>query len=262
MLALAVAVGVAVTIVIQITVLAPPPVVAFPIETPATSLDTGSATYTVSVETPSGGYAVYPTMAGLGRLQLQANTTGWYYLQNEWVVTVVRRSTGDDTLVLDSGHRVYVKEINTTHAFIFSDHQAVGIVAKKVQVGTTGWYVYYPVTTAYDATTKNVIVNLINSLGYASTYVFQPRPDYVAYDPNAKLFYVYFDVVNSDGTVNTKHSYYTNNTSFTPVSTGSPTTVGRIEMVDIRNYVLYPVWALLYYNPTSSIRSALTVTPS
>jgi hypothetical protein len=263
MLALAVAVGVAVTIVIQIVVLAPPPAVVFPIETSATSLDTGSSTYSTSVAVPAGHYAVYPTLAGLGKIRLQANTTGWYYLQNEWVPTVVRRSTGDAVFSLSGGHKVYVKEINTTHAFVFFNQYATGVVARKVQVGSTGWIVYHPVAVDnYDDATKNAIINLLSSLGYANVYVFQPRSDYVEYDLSSKTFYVYFDVVNSDGTINMKSNYFTNTTSFEPVPTSSPVTVNGIERINMYNYVLFPVWALLYYSPTSNVKTALTVTPT
>jgi hypothetical protein len=261
MLALAVAVGVAVTIIIQIIVLAPPPAVVAPIETSATSLDTGSSTYSTSVAVVSGSYAVYPTLAGLGKLQLMANTTGWYYLQDDLVLTVVRRSAGDADFTLSSGYTVYVREINATHAFILYNGRTTGVVAQKVQVGTTGWVVYHPVVTAYDDATLNAIKNLINSLGYANAYVFQPKPDYVSYDPSTKTFYVYFDYVGSDGTVNPKYQYYTNTTSFMPIPTDSAVTVNGIERIGIDNYVLYSVWALLYYQPTSSVKSGLTITP-
>jgi len=261
MLALAVAVGVAVTIIIQITVLAPPPAVVAPIESSATSLDTGSSTYSTSVTVASGSYAVYPTLAGLGKLQLMANTTGWYYLQDDLVLTVVRRSTGDANFTLSSGYTVYVREINATHAFILYSGHTTGVVARKVQVGTTGWIVYHPVATAYDAATLNTIKNLMNSLGYRYVYVFQPKPDYVSYVPSTKTFYVYFDYVGSDGTVNNKYQYYTITTSFAPIPTNSAVTVNGIVQIDTSDYVLYPTWALLYYQPTSSTKSALTITP-
>ena len=259
--ALAVAVGVAITIIIQITVLAPPPAVVAPIETSATSLDTGSSTYSTSVSVVSGSYVVYPTLAGLGKLRLTANTTGWYYLQDDLVLTVVRRSAGDANFTLSSGYTVYVREINATHAFILCNGRTTGVVAQKVQVGTTGWIVYHPIVTAYDAATLNTIKNLMNSLGYQNVYVFQPKPDYVSYDPSTKTFYVYFDYVGNDGTVNQKYQHYTNTTSFTPIPTSSAVTVNGIVQIDTSNYVLYSVWAFLYYQPTSSVKSTLTITP-
>jgi hypothetical protein len=262
MLALAVAVGVAVTIIIQITVLAPPPAVVAPIETSATSLDTGSSTYSTSVSVVSGSYAVYPTLAGLGKLQLKANTTGWYYLQDDLVLTVVRRSAGDASFTLSNGWAVYVKEINTTHAFILYTGRTTGVVAQKVQVGTTGWIVYHPVVTAYDAATLNAIKSLMNSLGYQSVYVFQPKSDYVTYDPSTKTFTVYFDYVDNTGAVTAKYYSVTNTTNFVPIPTTTSVTVNGIEQIDMSNYILYPVWALLYYQPTSSVKSALTITPA
>jgi hypothetical protein len=260
LLALAVAVGVSVTIIIQVTVLAPIPAVVAPIETSATSLDTGSSTYTISVEVGVGEDAVYPTLAGLGKLRLEVNTTGWYYLQNDWVVTVVRRSTGDTVLTLSDYSKVYVREINSTHAFVFYDRHQTGIIARKVQVGTTGWIVYHPTTTSYDSATLNVITSFMGSLGYTSINVFQPKSGYVTYDPGTKTFSVYFDVVSDDGSVRLKDYYRWNITNFQPIS--SPVTVDGAERVDTRNHVLYSVWALLYFRPSSNIKTAFTITPS
>jgi hypothetical protein len=260
LLALAVAVGVSVTIIIQVTVLAPIPAVVAPIETSAASLDTGSSTYTISVEVGVGDDAVYPTLAGLGKLRLAANTTGWYFLQNDWVVTVVRRTTGDTVLTLSDNYKVYVREINSTHAFVFCDRHQTGIIARKVQVGTTGWIVYHPTTTSYDSATLNVITSLMDSLGYANIYVFQPRLGYVTYDPSTKKFSVYFDVVSSSGSVELKDYYRSNVTNFQPIS--SPVIADGAERVDTYNHVLYSVWALLYFKPSSSVRTAFTITPS
>ncbi len=259
MLALAVAVGVSVTIIIQVTMLAPIPAVVAPIETSATGLDSGSATYTVSVEVPHDDYAIYPTLAGLGKFRVETNTTGWYYLQNDLIATVVRRSTGNIVLTLSDNYKVYVREINATHAFVYYDRQGTGIVAKKVQVGSTGWIVYHPTVTSYDTATLNVITSLMDSLNLAKIIVFQPKSDYVTYDAQTKTFTVYFDVVSSTGSVTRKEHRYVNTTSFTPIN--ALITVSGIERVDAHNYVLYPTWLLLYYKPTSSVRSAFTVTP-
>jgi len=259
LLALAVAVGVAVTIVIQVTILAPIPAVVAPIETAATALDTGSATYTISIDVALSDYAIYPTLAGLGKLRLEANTTGWYYLQDDLVATVVRRSTGDARLILSNNYMIYVREINATHAFILFDKHNTSVVAKKVQVGTTGWYVYHPVATSYDTATLNTIISLMNSLGGTAIYVFQPKPDYVSYDPNTKTFSVYFDVVKSDGSINSKGRRWDNATSFEPIS--APVNVNGAERIDSHNYVLYPTWALLYYKFGADTRTAITITP-
>jgi hypothetical protein len=261
-LALAVAVGLSVTLIIQITVLAPPPAVVAPIETSASALDAGSSTYSTAVSVAAGSYAVYPTLAGLGKLQLQANTTGWYYLQNDFLVAVVRRSTGNATFTLSNGYSVYVREINATHAFVFYTGRVTGVVAKKVQVGATGWTVYHPVVTSYDDAVINTIKNLLAATGYLNLYVFQPKLDYVMYDPNTKTFYVYLDMVDNNGAVYAKYYYFTNATSFMPIPTTSAATVSGIEHIDIYNYVLFPVWALLYYRPTSNVNSALTITPT
>ena len=261
LLALVVAVGVTVTIVIQVTILAPIPAVVAPIETAVTAIDTGSATYTISIDVAYDDYAIYPTLAGLGKLRLETNTTGWYYLRNDLVATVVRRSTGNADLTLSNNYKVYVREINATHAFILFDkvRHYVGVVAKKVQVGTTGWYVYHPVATSYDTATKDAIISLMHSLGYMSIYVFQPKPDYVSYDPNTKTFSVYFDVVNSNGSIDSKGYRWDNATSFEPIS--ATVNVNGAERIDKYNYVLYSTWVLLYYKFGADTRTAITIAP-
>jgi hypothetical protein len=265
-LALAVAVGVTVTIVIQITVVHPLPAVVLPIEIPLMALESGTYTYTTSISVTPGSYALYSTLAGMGKIQLQANTTGWYYQLNDWVITVVRRSTGDAVFeVADSyGYRVYVKEINNTHAIVFHDGYGIAIIAKKVQVGNTGWIVYHPVATDYDQTTLDAILNLMNNLGYTLISVFQPKPDYVVYSPSTRTFYVYLDdiLIDMNGvSLYRKQTYLTNVTKFIPVPTDSAVVVNGIVQASSSDYVLYPVWVLLYYQTDSNVNSALTITP-
>ena len=262
MLALAVAVTVAVTIIIQVSIYPPVPAVVAPIETTATSLDSGSSTYTISIDAVSGDYVIYPTLAGLGKLQLTAGRAGWYYLANDWILTLVRRSASDDELTLGSGNKLYVKEINSTHAFILYQKYSIGIVARKVQVGTTGWIVYHPVAAAYDSATKSVITNLMNSLSYANIYVFQPKPGYVAFDSDAKAFQVYFDTVYNDGTVYEKNYYMTNATNFEPLPPSTAVTVNGIERLSTYDVVLYPAWVLLYDMPTANVDYPITITPT
>jgi hypothetical protein len=261
LLALAVAVGVAVTIVIQITVVPPPPAVVMPIETDATDVPAGTTTHVISLSVPAGAYAIYSTLAGMGKLQLETDTTGWYYLQNDWIATVVRRSPGNATYVLTGGARVVIREINNTHAVVFYDRNSVVVVAQKVQVGTTGWYVYHPVTTSYPAEVRNTIVNILNSLGFSFAYVFQPSPNYVRFDPNTRRFTVHFDTISSNGQVGIRDYSRSNGTRFTPIPADSAVTVNAILQIDMNNYVLFPTWLLLYYQTSTSVDVAITITP-
>jgi hypothetical protein len=261
LLALAVAVGVSVIIVFQITVVPPPPAVVAPIETSATALTSGSTTYTISVSVAQGANVTYPTLAGMGKIQLQANTSGWYYLlQNDLFATVARRSTGNATYVLSNNYRIIIKEINSTHAVVYYDRRYIAVVTQKVQVGNTGWIIYHPVPTSYDSATLNTLRNIISEQRLTYIYVFQPLPDYVRYDYTNKRFYVYVDAVSSSS-VTTKYNSYYNSTNFTPVPTSSPVTVAGITQIDLSNYVLWPIWALLYTQPNSNVNTALTITP-
>jgi len=257
LVALAVAVGASVAIVVNIITLPPPAGIAAPIETPATALETGTFTYTLTVEVVRGRLFNYPTLAGLGKLQLESNTTGWYYLQNNLFVTLVRRSTGDATFTIGND-KVYVKEINNTHAFIL--FRNVGVVTKKVHVSVV-WVVYHPVATAYDSTTLNAITALMSAIGRTEVDVFQPRADYLHYDVDTRSFRIFVDIVRNDGTVQRRHFYYTNATSFTPISPSSPVLIDGIVDLGGLNYALYPVWVLFYYHPNVSIKSELKVAP-
>jgi hypothetical protein len=260
-LALAVAVGVTVTIVIQITVVPPVPAVVLPIETPALGVDSGTRTYTVSVSVPLGSYALYNTLAGMGKIKIQANTTGWYYQMNDWVVTVVRRSTGDVIFTLPNNRKVVVREINNTHAVVYYEGSMVAVVTEKVQVGNTGWIVYHPVATSYPSNVRDALVSALSAVGHSSGYVFQPLPDYVRYDPDSNKFYVYLDRYSPNTGVSIKGHYITNTTSFTSISANSPVTVDAIYRIDASNYVLFPVWMFLYYQPSSNVNTALSITP-
>jgi hypothetical protein len=262
--ALAVAVGVAVVIIIQITVAPPPPAVVAPIETSATSLDTDSYTYSTSVTVESGAYAIYPTVAGLGKLELKANTTGWYYYKGSMFATVVRRSTGNATFTVGS-YKVYVREINDTHAFVFYDGAApVGVAAVKVKVGATGWIVYHPVATEFDTSVLSTITNLIKATGKTYMDVFQPRADYLTYSSSNSQYVIYIDRVDSNGVVTRKPSsvfYVIQLSDMQSLAVNTPVVVDNRVKIDTSNYVLFPVFVLLYYQPTSSTNSALTITP-
>jgi hypothetical protein len=259
--ALAVAVGVAVTLIIQITVVPPPPAIVLPIETGATDVASGTAIHTISLSVPADAYAIYGTLGGMGRLKLETDITGWYYLQNDWLVAVVRRSPGNATYSLTGGGRVVIREINSTHAVVFYDRNYVTVVAQKVRVGTTGWYIYHPVATSYPTEVRNTIVNILTSLGYSFTYVFQPTPDYVKFDPNIRRFTVYFDTVSTNGQVRIRDYSRSNSTKFTLIPADSAVTVNAILQIDLNNYVLFPIWLLLYYQPSSDVDVTLTITP-
>jgi hypothetical protein len=155
-----------------------------------------------------------------------------------------------------------VREINDTHALVLYEANNVLIVAQKVQVGDTGWIIYHPVVTSYDSNTVNAMKAIMSTLVLTKVYVFQPKRDYVTYDPSSKTYTVYFDQVDNGGSVSYKAYKLTNSTSFTALQANSPITVNAIEQIDTYNYVLYPIWMLLYYQASSSTKTALTITPA
>ncbi len=259
-LAAAVAVGAAITIIIQITILPPPSAVVAPIELPDASVDSGSITHTISVEVPAGRNAVYITLAGLGKLTLESNTTGWYYFPADTFAIVVRRNTGNVTFTLSGGARVHVWEINNTHAFIFYTARETLVMTKKVQVAR--WIVYHPTITTFDTNTVNIITRLLVDTGRSYFNVVQPREDYVLFDLNTRQLRIYTDTVYRDGTVRVRNMVYVNTTRFTPISPNSAVVVDRMVQIDTYNYVLFPVWLLFYYQPTSGVSSSITIGPT
>ena len=259
LLALAVAVGVTVTIYIQISILPPPPAVVAPIETSVDVLETCTSSVSLTYSVVQDTHIIYPTLAGLGKLQIETNTTGWYYLPGDLFVALVRRSPGNATFTIGI-HRIHVREINNTHAFIL--YRDVGIVARKVQVGASGWIVYHPVVTAFEPTTLSVITRLLSDTGASHVDVFQPREDYLLFDATEMSFKIYADRVNADGVVQQKHSVYTNNTNFTPLPTNTPVTINRLVQIDAHNYALFPVWSLFYFRATVDVVSEFKVTPA
>ncbi len=265
LLALAVVVGVTVTIIIQVTVLAPIPAVVAPIETPAQALETGQATYTISIDVAYDDYAIYPTLAGLGKLKIEATTNGWYYIDNDWIVTVVRRGTGDIELTIPGSNlRVFVKEVDNERAIVLYERYYSAVVAKKVQLGSVGWYVYHPIyVSSYDSTLRNVIFELMNDLGLYRMYIFQPSRDYVEFDPDTRTFTVYVDEVNANNQEITRRvSFFTVPIStFNSIQPNQAITIDGAIRINTYNYVIYPTWLLLYHKFTQNTETRVSITP-
>jgi len=257
--ALAVAVGVTVVTVVQITTLPAPPAVVAPVDTQATALTSGSQTVTFSITAYAGQTVSYKNLAAFGRVSLQANTTGWYYLVNDWMFVVARRVTGNATFTLPTGVSVDVFQYNSTHALVVNRQRSTVVVTKIVTVGTLGWYAYHPVDTVYDSGTINGLTRYMSYRGLSQVSVFRPRADYIAYDPFAKVFRVYFDTVTSTGTVTYKATSLTNATNFVAF-TSAVIPANTQYIIDINDVVLSPVWVIFVYKPTANIKSALTVT--
>jgi hypothetical protein len=256
--ALAVAVGAVVVMVVQINVIPPPPAIVAPLDTQPTEHLSGSQTVTFSVSIYAGQSVTYDNLAALGRVSLGANTTGWYYLVNDWIFAVMRRSTGNATFSLPTGIQVEVFQYNSTHALVVNRQRNTVVIAKIVPVGALGWYAYHPVSTNYDSGTIDGLNRYLSYRGLSEVYVFQPRHDYIEFSNN--VFRVYFDVVRSTSRT-LKGTSLTNTTNFTPIQPGSTVMPTDYYIIDINNVVLPPVWVIFMMTPTSSINSALTITP-
>jgi hypothetical protein len=258
--ALAVAVGATVVMVLQINIIPPPPAIVAPVDTGPTALTSGSQTVTFTINAYAGQTVVYSNLAALGRVSLQANTTGWFYQANDWIYTVMRRSTGNATFTVGST-TVEVFQYNTTNAFVVNRQRNTLVITRIVSVGTTGWYAYHPVDTVYGTDTVNALVRYMNYRGLSQVNVFRPRYDYITFDASTRTFRVFFDVVSSSGTVSSRGTSLTNTTSFTALPSGSAVVPTNYFIIDINNVVLPPIWIIYRANPTSSIRSAVTITP-
>jgi len=258
--ALTVVVGATMVMVLQINILPPPPAIVAPIDTQATAHTSGTQTVTITINAYAGQTVTHSNLAALGRVSLQANTTGWYYQANDWIYTVVRRATGNATFTLPTGVTVDVFQYNSTHALVVNRQRNTAVITRIVSVGATGWYAYHPVTTVYDSATLSGISRYLTYRGLTQINVFRPQRDYVVFDPFAKTFRVYFDVVTSSG-VTTKGTSLTNTTNFAALPSGSTVVPINYFIIDINNVVLPPIWVIYRANPTASVRSALTITP-
>jgi hypothetical protein len=258
--ALVVAVGAVVVMVVQINVIPPPPAIVAPVDTQPTEHLSGSQTVTFSVSVYAGQTVTHSNLAALGRVSLEANTTGWYYLTNDWIFAVMRRSTGNATFSLPTGIQVEVFQYNSTHALVVNRQRHTVVIAKIVSVGALGWYAYHPVSTNYDSGTVDGLNRYLSYRGLPEVYVFQPRRDYIEFNPSTKVFRVYFDVVTPTSRT-LKGESLTNTTNFTPIQPSSTVIPTDYYIIDINNVVLPPVWVIFRMTPTSSINSALTITP-
>jgi hypothetical protein len=262
LLALTVVVGASVVMVVQITVLPPPAAIVAPLDTAPTDVVQTSYTVVFSISLYYGQTALHNNLAALGYVSLQANTTGWFYQVNDWLYTVMRRSTGNATFTLPTGVTVDVFQYNTTHALVVNRQKNTVLITKIVSVSNTGWYSYHPVTTVYDSATISGLTRYMTYRGLTQVYVFQPRRDYITFDTSTNTFKVYFDAVSNTGSVTAKSYTLSNTTSFTALAASTSVIPSNTYyQIDINNVVLGPVWVLFYYKPSASMNSALTVSP-
>jgi hypothetical protein len=247
--------------VLQINVLPPPPAIVAPLNTGPDAITSGSQTVTLTITAYAGQTVTNANLAALGRVSLQANTTGWFYQANDWIYTVTRRSTGNATFSLPTGVTVEVFQYNSTHALVVNRQRNTVVITRIVSVGGTGWFAYHPVDTVYDSATISGLTRYMSFRGLTQVNVFRPRPDYVTFDPSGRVFRVYFDVVASNGQVTPRGTSITNTTNFVALPSGSAVVPTNYFIIDVNNVVLPPIWVIHRSNPTSSIRSALTITP-
>jgi hypothetical protein len=258
--ALAVLIGATVVLVVQVSVMPPPPAVVAPLDSDASALTSGSQTYTFSVTMFLGRTLVYTNLAALGHVSLSANTTGWYYQVNDWVFTVIRRTTADGTITLPSGTALDIHHINSTHALVVNRGRDTALITKIVSAGS--WQVYHPVAAVYTTSLTSAITGYMSSKGLTVLYVFQPKYDYIEFDRSTKTYRVYFDYVTSSGSVTAKGYSVTNSTNFVSIPSGSGIIPGgTYYVIDSNNIALAPIWVLLVLTPTSDVNSALTVEP-
>lgn len=258
--ALAVLIGATVILVVQVSVMPPPPAVVAPLDSDASALTSGSQTFTYSVSVFLGRTLVYTNLAALGHVSLSANTTGWHYQVNDWVFTVIRRTTDDGTITLPSGVALDIHHINSTHALVVHRGRNTALITKIV--GTGSWHVYHPVAAAYTTSLTTAITGYMSSKGLSALYVFQPKYDYIEFDRNTKTYRVYFDYVDSSGSVTARGYSFTNSTNFVPIPSGSGVIPGGTHFViDSNNVALAPIWVLLVLTPTADVNSGLTVEP-
>ena len=254
LLAAAVAVGITVTLVVEIVVLDPLPAIVFPT---VLGPDSTLASYTLTIEVPSGETANFATIAGMGKFYLWADVPGLKYATYLYIGTVVLRNPGNYSFRLSSGQAVVVKDLNSTHAIVAIDNNdkfiVYGFVTKKVQVGS--WYIYHPVVSEPTTEVVETIRQILTELSRNIFCLFQPTQDYIEVDETADAVYIFCDLVTLYRFYRRSYNVLLDTFSDVSADSNNPNRLTLVDAINDRVYYLYS--AIVYlegqFNSTTTI---------
>jgi hypothetical protein len=254
LIAAAIAVGVTVTIIIQVVALQPSGGVVLLIQQ-------GYTSKTFVYKVLSGGTAAINHFMpiGYGKFTLKSNTTNWYYYIDTYmpgIIAVNKPFTGVVTVTVD-GTDYYLCN-SSNYGAVIRVHDYIGWVGDWVKVGS--YYILNP-RNATDATGYvDCAKSVINTAGWTYLLVYEPRGDYFTYDASTKSATVYYDSIDSAGTITAKYGSTVFTPSWTELPANTDTVVGTYSATSDYAYIHYPSLIYSLYNGT--VVTQLQVTPT
>jgi hypothetical protein len=253
LIAAAIAIGVTVTVIVQVISLTPPGGVVL-------LVPQGVTTKTYVYKIFGGLERISHFMPiGYGKFTLKPNATNWYYYVDNsmpYIIGVGGPFTGVVKVTIE-GTDYYLCNISNYGAVIrVTDY--IGWVGDWVKVGS--YYVLNPRNATDAGGYVDCAKSVISTAGWSYLLVYEPRSDYFTYDPTTKSATVYFDSIDSAGTITAKYGYITFTPAWTQLSANTNTVVGTWSFTSDHAYVYYPLLIYALYNGT--VTSQIQVTPT
>jgi len=254
LIAAAIAVGVTVTIIIQLITLQPSGGVVLLLPQGYTS-----KTYVYKILSGSTAAISHFMPIGYGKFTLKPNTTDWYYYVDTsmpYIVAVANPFTGVVKVTLD-GTDYYLCN-NSNYGAVIRVVDYVGWVGDWVKVGA--YYILNPRNATDAAGYVDCAKSVISTAGWTYLLVYEPRGDYFTYDASTKSATVYFDSIDSAGTITAKYGSKVFTPTWTALTANTDTVVGTYSVTSDYSYLYYPSLIYALYNGT--VTSQLQVTPT
>jgi hypothetical protein len=251
-LAAVIAAGITVTIIIQIIWLTPPGGVVLLVPQGAT---TKSFVYQIL----AGSKLTHFMPVGYGKFALRPNTTSWYYYIDTsmpYIITVSKPFTGVVKVTVE-GTDYYLCN-SSNYGAIIRVYDSIGWVGDWVKVGS--YYVLNPRNATDAAGYVTCAKSVISTAGWSYLLVYEPRSDYFTYNPSTKSATVYYDSIDSAGTVTAKYGSTTFTPSWIALTANTDTVVGTWSATSDYSYLYYPSLIFTLYN--GSAVTQLQVTPT
>ena len=254
LIAAAIAIGITVTIIIQVIALQPSGGVVLLLPQGYTSM-----TYVYKILSGSTAAINHFMPIGYGKFTLKPNTTNWYYYVDTsmpYIVAVANPFTGVVKVTLD-GTDYYLCN-NSNYGAVIRALDYIGWVGDWVKVGS--YYILNPRNATDAAGYVECAKSIISAAGVSYLLVYEPRRDYFTYDASTKSATVYYDSIDSAGTITAKFGSIAFMPTWTQLPANTDTVVGTWSATSDYSYLYYPALIYALYNGT--VTSQLQVTPT
>ncbi len=252
LVAAVIAVGVIVTIIIQVNTLSPPGGV-------LVLIPQGATTKIYAYQIIAGGKVNHFMPLGYGKFTLKTNTTNWYYYTDTsmpYIIAVSKQFTGVVKVTLE-GTDYYLCN-SSKYGAVIRAFDYIGWVGDWVKVGS--YYILNPRNATDAAGYVDCAKSVISTAGWTYLLVYEPRGDYFTYDASTKSATVYFDSIDSAGTITAKYGSTVFTPSWTELTANTNTVVGSYKVTSDYAYVYYPSLIYALYNGTAVTQLKITPT--